>query len=154
MAEWNRSTRGFPPEALPPDLLAALQAHIEYFNLGAILEEAQQCIETTSVKKKGGTRAVVTAVLTPRWLAWVIRDDKGGLSALSVPLDQATVTDYAATPSYRLIPDEGVVVDGMLTGMVGLQGNARTVHILMLGEEPAARRFKQSLFEAVQALKK
>jgi hypothetical protein len=51
MAEWNRSTRGFPPEPLPPDLLAALQAHIEKFNLGPILKEAQQCIETISVKK-------------------------------------------------------------------------------------------------------
>jgi len=64
------------------------------------------------------------------------------------------VATFHCTHLERDRADEGVVVDGMLTGMVGLQGNARTVHILMLGEEPAARRFKQSLFEAVQALKK
>ncbi|MBM3120809.1 MAG: hypothetical protein FJZ97_01325 [Chloroflexi bacterium] len=133
MSEWNRSTRELPLEALAPDLLAALQAHIDQFNLGPILKDAQQCIETTSVKKKGRTRVVVTAVLTPRWLAWVIQDDKDELAALSVPLDQATVTDYASTPGYRILPDEGVIVERMFTGMVGTRGSARTSYTFTLG---------------------
>lgn len=97
---------------------------------------------------------MVTAVLTPRWLAWVIRDDKDELSALSVPLDQATVTDYASTPGYRILPDEGVIVEGMLTGMVGMRGSARTSYTFTLGGELPAARFKELLLQAIQALKK
>jgi hypothetical protein len=82
-----------------------------------------------------------------------MRDDKDHLAALSVPLDQVTITDSAATPSYRLRPDEGVVVEGMLTGRVGMHGNARIAYILTLGEEPPVRQFEQALFKAVQATK-
>jgi hypothetical protein len=49
-------------------VLAVLQGHIDQFNLRPIVNEAQQCVETASVKT-GGTCAKVTAVFTPRWLA-------------------------------------------------------------------------------------
>lgn len=104
--------------------------------------------------KKSRTRVVVTAIPAPRRLAWVIRDDKDLRSALSAPLEHATVTDDASTPGYRMLPDKGVIVEGVLTGMLGMRGSACTSYIFTLGGEPPAARFKQSLFQAVQALKK
>jgi hypothetical protein len=161
MGEWNRSTRQITIDRLRPEIDRAIQAHLETYNLGQILDGYLICIETISEKKKkglfgggGDKTVVVSAVLTPGWLVWGVSGDKSGTAALSAQLKEMVVTDYANSPGYKLLPDSGVEISGVFTGRVGMQGSQRVSTFIGLGEEPAANEFKEALFQAVQAVKR
>jgi hypothetical protein len=161
MGEWNRSTRECTLESITPELNAAIQAHIETYNLGSVLNEYQMCIETASQKKKkglfggsGDQSVLVVAILTPVWLVWAVRGDRSGTAALSARLDELVVADYATTPGYKLLPDTGIEVTGVFTGRVGMEGNQRVSMFIGLGEEPAAQEFKEALIRAIHDIKK
>jgi hypothetical protein len=161
MGEWNRSTRECRLDDMTPELNTAIQAHIESYNLGSILDDYRMCIETVSQKKKkglfggGGDQSVLAAViLTPAWLVWAVLGDKSGAAALSARLDELVVEDYASTPRYKLLPDTGIEVTGVFTGRVGMEGNQQVSMFIGLGEEPAALQFKDALMRAIQDIKK
>jgi len=162
MSEWNRSTTELPFEKIRPEIAAAIQKHIETYNLGAILDDYQICIETVSDKKKkglfglGGNRQTIQVViLTPEWLVIGSRGDKPESSAaLSVMLKDAVVEDYADSPAYKLLPDNGLHVSGNFTGRVGRHGFQRVTTFITLGEGRVAREFKELLSQAIQKTRK
>jgi len=161
MGEWNRFTKECVLESIRPEMTAAIQKHIETYNLGSILNDYLMCIETTSEKKKkglfggGGDKMVVqSAIITPLWLVLAVAGDKSGASALSAQLKDMVVTDYADTPGYKLLPDSGIEVTGIFTGRVGEQTIQRVSYFTGLGEEPAAKKFKETLSRAIQETRK
>lgn len=153
MSEWKRATREMSFEQLPADIRAEIQKHIERYNLGDILSDTLMCIETSSEKaKKGlfGSAASVRqyAVLTPRWLLWVVHDGKSP-AALSALLSDVVIQDYADTPFVKLVPDSGVQLNGKFTdfsesasAFLGLENNA------------AGIKFKDTAIRAVQEAKR
>ena len=158
MSEWNRSTRKISLEEIRPALTEKIQEHLERFNLGSILDDYTICVETVSVKKKkglfgrgGGQQTAQIVILTPTWLVISVESEKPGSAAtLSVKLEDAFAEDYAETPHYKLIADNGIQVTGEFTGRVGMQGENRIMYFLGLGEEPAAREFKELLFQGIK----
>jgi hypothetical protein len=158
MSEWERSTRLVQVEGGRPEVAAAIQKHITMNNLGPVLTDARIAVETISTKKKkslfgGGAEPVVnTAIVTPRWLITAI-EQKSGMSVWSAQLRDVTVVDYANTPGYMLIPDAGVQVTGIFTGVTNGDGTSAISVFVGLGGEPAAGQFKETLIRAVQEAK-
>lgn len=102
MSDWKRRTRDVSFENLMPDMIAAINKHIEQYNLGPILSDVLMCIQTDSEKIKkglfGGGETVYTgAVITPRWLLWVTSVTKTKPAVFSAQLNDVVVQDYADT---------------------------------------------------------
>src|SRR5215216_6159842 len=115
MSEWKRSTRELPFEQWPLALQAAVQEHIERYNLGDILSDALMYIQTDSEKAKkgwfGGAESVqMSAIVTPRWLVWIVSGTKTSVTALSALLANVVIQDYASTQFAQLVPDSGMEV--------------------------------------------
>lgn len=154
MADWKRSTKEIPFESLPPEMASAISRYIETHNLGPILSDSLMCVQADSEKaKKGlfGKAEVVKvgAVVTPRWLVWAIQGTNAPPSVLSAQLIHITVQDYARTPFAKMIPDSGVEVGGMFTGV-----GESTSAFIGLEDNTAGNKFKEILIKAVQDAKK
>ena len=54
MSDWKRATWEVPFAGLRPELVEAINDHFDRYNLGAILSDAQMCIQTDSEKIKKG----------------------------------------------------------------------------------------------------
>lgn len=167
MKEWNRSTKKLPLESVSQEMRSTIEEHLEFYNLGPILDDYTICIETASSKRKKGLfgggplgakipkHVVQVSIVTPLWLVICAQSEKqDSTAALSVPLKDAVVEDYQETPDHDLIPDCGVYVTGAFTGRVGMQGNQRIRYFIGLGEEAAAGEFKERLFQAIQKTRK
>jgi hypothetical protein len=83
-----------------------------------------------------------------------VKDKDPGAAVLSVQLTDMAVSDCAASPGYKLIPDCGLKVSGAFTGRVGMHGSQRITKYVVLGTEPAARNFRDALGRAMQAVRK
>ena len=158
MSDWNRTTQEITPGNGRSDLIAAIVQHIESYHLGAVLQDALMRIETSSEKKKkglfggkGDKVVVCHAIVTSNWLIWAVAGDKSGVATLSVPLKNATITDYALSPNYLLLPDSGLDVSGPLTCRVGVHGDPSVSAFIGLGPEPAAQKFKTVVQKARQS---
>ncbi|MCE9622565.1 MAG: hypothetical protein K8R99_09495 [Actinomycetia bacterium] len=133
-----------------PELAAAIREHVAKFNLGAILADAGDGVETTSVRpKKGlfGKEELVygAAIITKGWLVWAISGPRTNPHALSARLNQITVQDYGQSNLAALAPDSGVVVNGVNTE----NSNPGSVFI-GLEANHAGNDFKARLIAAVQ----
>ena len=131
-----------------------MKSHVEEYNLGDILSEKLMCIQTDSEKIKkglfGGGEIVYTgAVITPRWMIWAAGGTKTQPAVLSALLLDIVVQDYAQTPFAKMVPDSGLNVSGKFTD-VSENGSA----FIGLDDSPAARRFKETVIDAVQSAKK
>ncbi len=158
MGDWNRTTQECTLASLRPEVRQAIQKHIETYNLGPILSDPLMCIETQSVKKKKGLfgsgdskPVIVTAIVTPRWLVWVVEEK--AVAALSVKLHDLAAVDYKDTPGYKLIPDTGIDLTGPFTGRIGTEGEQRVSSFIGLGAEPAAVKFKETLLRSIRDAK-
>jgi len=154
MSDWKRTTREIPFEGLLPDMVSAVNAHIELYNLGPILSDALMCIQTDSNKNKKGwfgkaEQASQGVILTPHWLVWVVMNKNTSAAVLSAQLTNVTVQDYAQTPFAKMVPDSGIHVNGMFTGV---PENASA--FIGLDDDPAANKFKETAIRAVQNAKK
>jgi len=154
MSDWKRTTKEVPFESLKPEMVAAVKAHIELYNLGQILADALICIQTDSEKAKKGLfgKAENTsqgAILTPRWLVWVVMNSNTPAAVFSVQLTNVTVQDYAQTPFAKMVPDSGIQVNGMFTDV---SENASA--FIGLDDGPSAKKFKEMAIKAVQDAKK
>lgn len=154
MSEWERRTKEASLESLPPEKADAIHQHIERYNLGPILSDALMCIQTDSEKTKkgllGGTETVQTvAVITPRWLVWSVDTPEGKPAVLSAQLIHATVQDYAQTPFAKMVPDSGILVNGMFT-----DATESVSAFIGLEENVAGQKFRDVLIKAVAAAKK
>jgi len=153
MSDWKRTTREVSFENLTPELLTAINAHIELYNLGSILSDALMCIQTDSEKAKGGLfgkaeSVTQGAVVTPRWLVWVVKS-AGAPAVLSAQLSNVIVQDYAQTPFAKMIPDSGIQVNGMFTDV-----SESASAFIGLDDGVAGIKFKDVVLKAVQDAKK
>lgn len=155
--EWQRSTRVRSTIGLQPELLAAIRAHVEELELGAVEAEALVCFETVSTRTKkpgfvermsgGGNKTLTQAVIvSPTRLVWAQRRDDAAPTAQSALLARIDVTDYEKGPAAQLLPDHGVEVYG-IPGVGGLVGTL----FFGLGDGPDADRARHVLKEAVKA---
>ena len=153
MSDWKRATRKVPFEGLTPEMVSAVETHIESYNLGSILSDALMCIQTDSEKiKKGlfGKAESVSqgAIVTPRWLIWVVKST-GSPAVLSAQLSNVVVQDYAQTQFAKMIPDSGIQVNGMFTDT-----SENVSAFIGLDEGAAAKKFKEIVIQAAQDAKK
>lgn len=154
MSEWKRATKEIPFEALPPEMVRAINEHIEQYNLGSILADALMCIQSDSEKAKkglfGSAESVrVGAVVTPRWIVWAVNGTKTPTSVLSAQLRNVTVQDYAQTPLVKMMPDAGIQVEGTFTDV-----SENISAFIGLDEGPASKKFKDIIIKAAQEEKK
>lgn len=154
MRDWKRSTRDCSFDGLRQDMREAINKHIVDCNLGNVLADSLMCVETTSENMKkgplpgGDKNVVVAAIITARWMIWAIRGDRPGVTVMSARLADVVIQDYAATQFAKMIPDTGFEVSGSFTDV-----EERGAAFIGLGEEPPARKFKQTVLDAVQAAK-
>ncbi len=157
MGDWNRTTRKMVIEEIQSEYMNAIQEHNAAYNLKLDLSNYLICIETISIKKKkklfgGGlpNQTIQVQILTPQWLVMAVKsDESNSVGVLSVQLRDTVAKDYKDDPGYQLIPDTGVLITGLFTGKVGMHGNSDVSTFLALGEEPAAREFKEILFQSI-----
>lgn len=141
-------------ESLRPELLQAINRHIEKYNLGEILSDVLMCVQTDSEKVKkglfGGTELVYTgAVITPRWLVWATSGTKTQTSASSAQLNDVTIQDYAESSFVKMIPDSGLNVSGRFTDA---SGDGLT--FIGLEDNAAGAKFKQIALQTAQEAKR
>lgn len=153
MSDWKRITREVTFEILRPELAEAIKAHIEQYNLGAVLSDALMCIQTDSEKTKkslfAGAEIVYTgAVLTPRWIFSATSGTKTKTAVLSAQLRDVTVQDYAQTSFVKLIPDSGINVEGRFTDV------AENISAFIGLDNGAGKKFKEAVIKAAQEAKK
>lgn len=154
MSDWKRTSREISLESLRPELITAIEKHIEQYNLGPILSDALMYIQTDSEKLKkglfGGAETVyMGGVVTPRWLMWATSGTKMKPAVLSALLSDIVVQDYAQTQFAKMIPDSGINVTGRFTD------TSENISVFMsLGNETAGIRFKEIVIKAVQDAKK
>lgn len=154
MSEWKRATKEMSFQELPAEMASMIEEHIEQYNLGPILSDALICIQTDSEKAKkglfGGAEQVrLGAILTPRWLVWVISGTKAKPTALSAQLINLTVQDYAQTPFAKIVPDSGIEVSGLFT-----DASEPASAFIGLDDGIAARKFRDAVILAAQDAKK
>jgi len=161
MGDWDRSTKLVLLEQIRPAHTQAIHEHIDAYDLKNVLEDYLIGIETSSIKKNkklfgGGIPDQTTqiAIVTPKWLVIGAQGaNPGSFGVLTIQLKEAIVKDYKDEPGYRLIPDEGVNVTGPFTARVGFEHNSYITNFIGLGSEPAAKEFKEILFEAIKKAK-
>jgi len=158
MDPYTRTTRSIKLEVLPADVRQALQAHQDEYNLGPILDDYLECVETISDKRKkglfkgpGDQHVTSYAILTPAWLVYAAKGDSGVVTVLSVPLVEAVAEDYAQSPYYAKIQDHGFHITGAFTGRIGMYGSQRITIFLPLGEERDAQYFGEALMYGISS---
>jgi len=154
MSDWKRTTREVPFENLTSEMVSAVKAHVELYNLDSTLDDVLMCIQTDSEKVKKGLfgkseNASQGAVVTPRWLIWVVKSGNAPAAVLSAQLSNVVVQDYAKTQFAKMVPDSGIQVNGMFTDVTE---NASA--FIGLDDSAAAMKFKETVFKAMQEAKK
>ena len=154
MSEWERKTKEVTLESLPSDVAAAIQQHVEQYNLDPVLSDALMCIQTDSEKVKQGLfgkteNVQMVAIVTPRWLVWSIDQPDKKPAVLSAQLIHVTVQDYSQTQFAKMVPDSGVEVSGMFT-----DASESASAFIGLDEGAAGQRFRQILIKAAADAKK
>lgn len=154
MSDWKRTTREVPFEDLLPEMVSAVNAHIEQYNLGPLLSDALMCIQTDSVKvRKGlfGKSESISqgAIVTPRWLIWVVKSSNAPAAVLSAQLSNVVVQDYAHTQFAKMVPDSGLQINGTFTDVSENAGA-----FIGLDDGPVAKKFKDLVIQRAQDAKK
>ena len=154
MSDWKRSTREVLFENLASDIRAEIQKHIELYNLGDILTDTLMMIQTDSEKVKKGLFGSaelnhVAAILTSRWLVWVVSGTKSKIALLSAQLRDVVIEDYARTPFAKMIADSGIQVSGRFTDV---SENASA--FIGLEENEVGNKFKELVIQTVQQSRK
>jgi hypothetical protein len=154
MSDWKRLTKEVSVAGLRPEMVEAINHHIDRYNLGPILADVLMCIQTDSEKIKkglfgGGEIAYTGAVVTPHWLIWAVSGTKAKTAVLSALLSDVVVQDYSQSSFAKLIPDTGLNVSGKFTD-VSENGSA----FIGLDDGAPAGRFKDLVIKSVQKAKK
>ena len=154
MSEWKRKTKEVSLDNLSSEIRDAIQEHLEQYNLGPILSDALMCVQTDSEKTKKGLlgkaeNVQMVAIVTPRWLVWVVDTPKAKPAVLSAQLIHATVQDYAQTPFAKMVPDSGIEVSGMFT-----DASESASAFIGLEENTAGQKFREAVIKAAAAAKK
>lgn len=154
MSDWKRTTREVPFEGLLLEMVSAVKAHVELYNLGTILSDAVMCIQIDSEKVRKGLfgKSESTsqgAIVTPRWLTWVVKSLNAHAAVLSAQLSNVIVQDYAQTQFAKMVPDSGIQISGTFTDVSENAGA-----FLGLDEGPAAKKFRELVIQKTQDARK
>ncbi len=157
MGDYNRSTKEISFENISPDVMQAVNKYIETRNLGNILSNVTECILSNNEKiKKGlfgggpGPKSLIqVAILTNRWLILADRVDQNAIYIKSTQLKDIVVEDYEKTSFYKIIPDTGMNITGVLT-----DASEKGTIFLPLGKDAAGEKFKEALIKFVQDVRK
>jgi hypothetical protein len=154
MSDWKRTTGEIALEGLPADIKTEIEKHIDRYNLGDILSDTMMCIETDSEKAKKGLfgpaeTVRMSAIVTSRWLLWVVSGAKTPATVSSALLTDIVVQDYASTQFAKMIPDSGVKVTGKFTDV-----RENSSAFLGLEDNAVGKKFKETMIIAVQHAKK
>jgi len=154
MGDFNRSTKEISLDQIAPDVMQAINAYIEKYNLGDILSDVSYCIVSTSEKIKKGLFSgpgpklfIQTAILTNRWLILADQADKNPILVRTMQLREITIEDYEKSSFYAMLPDTGLHVEGMF-------GPEKGTFFLPLGKDAAGDAFKEAIIRLVQEAKK
>lgn len=155
MSDYNRVSRECKFEELGQEIVSAVNAHIEKYNLGRILDDALVTVEVKSEKAYKGLFAIpgpkftqMGLILTPRWLVQTIKVDKKPMITRSARLEDITVSDYEKNLYFKQFPDNGVEVNGRFT-----DASESSTSFIGLGKDTAGEKFKEMFFKAVQDAK-
>jgi len=135
---------------LPAEVLAALRADVEKFELPGVEANVIACYQTTSVptkkhkKDKESEIQHLSIVLTPEMFYWVL-DWRGKINVNWARLSEIEVGDYRRSPECEIMPDTGVDVRGFVRG-----GRERVSALIGLGEGGEADKLMAALGEAVK----
>jgi len=152
MGEYRRVTKECSLGSMRPELAEAIKAHIERYEIEGVIENILIGCETISTKEKKGLFGKKTEVeiggviLTPKWLIWAGGKESEKVGVLSARLQELRVQDYEKTKMYQMIEDTGVNVDGFQTGQEIVSGSV----FIGLGNEPAAKKFREMLKEVIK----
>ena len=154
MSDWKRATKEVLLDGLRPEMVTAINNHLEPFNLGPILSDALIVMQTDSAKIKkrlfGSAETVyMGAVLTSGWLIWAISGTTTQTTVLSAQLKDVVVQDYAQTQFAKMIPDMGIQISGRFTDT-----SESVSAFIGLDDSSAGRKFRELLIQAVQDAKK
>lgn len=154
MRDWYRTIEEIEMSDLPADCLTAVGIHLERYNLGEVLSQPTMVIRVVSnnIRKSLFRRKpkVVESyvVLTQLWLVWTVSTDGELPAVISAKLVDIHIEDYLENPHYALVRDNGLLIDGKLTGQVGMEGEEQVSMFIGLGDGPVAEQFKAVLWEA------
>jgi len=153
VSDWKRTTKEIPFHNLPSEMVAAINRHIEQYNLGSILSDALMCIQTDSEKVKkglfgGSQTGRMGVVVTPRWLVWAVSAATTKAAVHSAQLTHVTVQDYAQTSFARMVPDSGIQVNGMFT-----DASENASAFIGLDDSMAGKKFIEIVIKAAQDAK-
>lgn len=148
MTETTRTTRQCAPGELNQQLLTAIRAHIEQYQLGDLEGSALICCETKSLLAKRGLfssteTSLSGVIITPRWLLWA-ESSNGRKQAGSAQLRHIDAHNYEDSAMCAIVPDQGINITGRYTNT-----NQTGQVFIGLGSGPAAEKFRQILHDTM-----
>jgi hypothetical protein len=142
VSDWQRSTEECTYGDLAPEVLSSIADYAEKHQLGDVGADATFCAVTMSERKKlFGTRSQTTSiVVTPEPLLWTLSEG-GGATTIAARRSEVEISEFAS----ELVDDTGLEV----FGFVPLGAAERGTAFIGLGSEPAARRLRETLAQAL-----
>ena len=151
MSSYIRTTRECTFRDLSPEMLAAIQKHVEKYQLGVDETSLLICCETTTTGQKAGFFAsgsdltLTGMFVTPQLLLWTSGNGKRNPPVTSALLRNIDAYDFENTAMYKVKPDSGLNITGRYTD-VTRQGQS----FIGLGPDSAGEKFRQVLQQAIQ----
>lgn len=151
MNAYTRTTRECMFKDMSPELRAAIQKHVEKYQLGVDESSLLICCETISTGQKAGfftsgnDRTLTGMFVTPQLLLWTSGNGKRTPSVASALLRNIDAHDFENTAMYKVKPDSGLNITGRYTD-VNRQGQS----FIGLGSDSAGEKFRQVLQHAIQ----
>jgi hypothetical protein len=142
MSDWQRSTEERTFGDLAPAVQSSIADYAEKHRLGDIGAAATFCAVTSSERKKlFGKRSQTTSiVVTPDLLVWSL-SEHGDITTIAARRSEVEISEFAS----GLVDDSGLEV----FGFVPLGASERGTAFIGLGSEPAARRLREALSQAL-----
>jgi len=153
---YERSTRECDLRGMDAQLAAAIEDWARGRRQTGLLGDVVAGCETVSTLQgrrglmlrlmKMPQRTRCGAVLTQKWLVWAVAADERPPTVLGVRLGAVEITDYVSSPNYRVLPDNGLYVKGL----IGPTMEPGTIFI-GLAEDHDGRAFKERVLGAWKA---
>ena len=149
MSDWKRKTQEVSFESLLSEMIAAINKHIEQYNLGFNHVHPDCFCENEKSLFDREETVCTGAVVTPRWLVWGTSGTKTETTVLSAQLIDIVVQDYSQSQFAKLIPDSEMNATGKFTDV-----SENSTAFIGLGEGATGNIFKETVVKAVQDAKK
>lgn len=147
MGDTIRITRACTLESMAPDLREAITSRMTADDATMLMgcETVSTTVTKGMFRRKQVTRTT-GMIVTPRHLIWATSEpDTDEVVATSVVLRDVEVHDYERSDQFRLIPDSGITIDGLRTGIPGEVGSV----FIGIGPEAAGGHFRRALRQSI-----